>query len=150
MNVLQEIQREAIKKKVPTIEPGLTVRVHQRIKEGEKERIQVFAGVVIAKKSGGASEAFTVYRNAYGVCMERVFLMHSPRITSVEVVRLGDVKRAKLYYIRGKTGKKAKIKEKIIKSRKKRGIQQEEKLPVVEENISVSEKLPGSEESKEN
>ncbi len=93
---------------------GDTVRVNTRIIEGDKERLQAFAGTVIAKKGTGLSETFTIYRNAYGSNMDRVFLLHSPRIASIEVVRPGKVRRAKLYYLRGKSGKSAKVREQYV------------------------------------
>ena len=100
-------------KKKPSFKVGDTVKVSTKIIEGEKERIQAFTGVVIARKGIGNSETFTVYRNAYGSSMERVFLLNSPRIANVEVVREGDVCKSKLYFLRGQSGKKAKIKEKM-------------------------------------
>lgn len=93
---------------------GDTVRVNTRIIEGEKERLQAFSGTVIAKKGSGLSETFTIYRNAYGSSMDRVFLLHSPRIASIEVVRPGKVRRAKLYYLRGLSGKAAKVREQYV------------------------------------
>ncbi len=92
---------------------GDTVKVHVKIKEGEKERIQVFEGTVIAKKHGGVSETFTVRRVAHGCGIERVFPLHSPNVAKVEIVRSGRVRRAKLYYLRDRVGKAAKVKEKI-------------------------------------
>ncbi len=103
-----------MKKNVPVFNIGDTVRVSTRIKEGEKERIQAFAGTVVAKKGTGLSETFTLYRNAYGSSMDRVFLLHSPRIASIEVVRPGKVRRAKLYYLRGKSGRSAKVREQYV------------------------------------
>ncbi|MBI5346663.1 MAG: 50S ribosomal protein L19 [Chlamydiae bacterium] len=113
--------------KVPQFKIGDTVDVHVRILEGDKERTQVFTGVVIAKKGNGPSATFTVFRNAYGCTMERVFLTHSPRLSKVEVVRSNKVRRAKLYYLTSATGKSAKLKEQF-------GV--EEIAP--EENASVS------------
>ncbi len=103
-----------IQKRTP-FKVGDTVRVHLRImeEEGQKERIQVFMGTVIAKKGQGLSETFSVYRNAYGCSMERVFLLHSPKISKIEVVSSGQVRRSKLYYLRGVSGRKAKLKEKF-------------------------------------
>ncbi|KPK33165.1 MAG: hypothetical protein AMS24_01980 [Chlamydiae bacterium SM23_39] len=97
---------------------GDTVKVYVKIFEGKKERIQSFLGIVIAKKGKGISETFTVYRNAYGSSMERVFLLNSPQITKIEVQKLGKVKKAKLYHLRGEKGKKAKIKEKLSFAKK--------------------------------
>ena len=95
----------------PGMRSGDTVRVHVRVREGDKERIQVYAGTVIARDGRGSTETFTVRRISYGVGVERVFPMHSPRIEKIEILRYGKVRRAKLYYIREKIGKKAKIKE---------------------------------------
>jgi large subunit ribosomal protein L19 len=101
-----------MKKDVTQFNIGDTVKINTRIlEEGGKERLQAFSGTVIAKKGSGLSETFTLYRSAYGVTMERVFLLHSPRIASIEVVRSGKVRRAKLYYLRERTGKGTKIRE---------------------------------------
>lgn len=100
-------------KKKPSFKVGDTVKVSTKIIEGEKERVQAYTGVVIARKGIGSSETFTVYRNAYGSSMERVFLLNSPRVADIEVVREGKVCKSKLYFLRGQTGKKAKIKEKM-------------------------------------
>ena len=93
---------------------GDTIRVNTRIIEGDKERLQAFSGTVVAKKGSGLSETFTIYRHAYGSNMDRVFLLHSPRIASIEVVRPGKVRRAKLYYLRGRSGKAAKVREQYV------------------------------------
>ena len=106
-----EIEAHYLKPEVPVFNIGDTVRVNTRIVEGDKERIQAFTGTVIAKKGTGLSETFTLYRTAYGSSMDRVFLIHSPRIAGIEVIRSGKVRRAKLYYIRGKAGKATKIRE---------------------------------------
>ena len=98
---------------MPVVNVGDTVRVHVKIKEGSRERIQVFEGIVIAKKHGGLEETFTVRRVAYGVGVEKVFPIHSPLIEKVETVRTGFVRRAKLYYLRDRVGKAAKIREKL-------------------------------------
>ena len=108
---IEEIEAHYMKKEVPAFKIGDTVRVNTRIIEGDKERIQAFTGTVIAKKGAGLSETFTLYRTAYGSSMDRVFLVHSPRIAEIEVIRSGKVRRAKLYYLRGKTGKATKIRE---------------------------------------
>lgn len=113
MDALQKIVEGSLKAELPSFEIGDTVRVSVRIKEGERERIQAFEGVVIAKKHGGVSETFTVRRSSYGVGVERVFPIHSPFVEKVEVVRRGKVRRAKLFYLRGRTGKAAKVKQKI-------------------------------------
>lgn len=113
-SVIEELEADYLKKDVPVFNIGDTVRVNTRIIEGEKERLQAFSGTVIARKGTGLSETFTLYRNAYGSSMDRVFLLHSPRIASIEVVRPGKVRRAKLYYLRGRSGKKAKVKEQYV------------------------------------
>lgn len=111
--LVDQFEATNTKKNKPSFKVGDTVKVSTKIIEGEKERIQAYTGVVIARKGIGSSETFTVYRSAYGSCMERVFLLNSPRVEDVEVVREGDVCKAKLYFIRGETGKKAKVKEKM-------------------------------------
>ena len=109
MDLIKELESQQLKKEMPVINVGDTVRVHVKIKEGSRERIQVFDGIVIAKKHGGLEETFTVRRLAYGVGVEKVFPIHSPLIEKVETVRSGYVRRAKLYYLRGRVGKAAKI-----------------------------------------
>jgi large subunit ribosomal protein L19 len=113
MNALEMISNSSMKTEAPKFEIGDTVRVHVKIKEGDKSRIQVFEGTVIAKKHGGISETFTVRRVAHGCGIERVFPLHSPVVDKVEVVRHGKVRRAKLYYLRDRVGKAAKVKELI-------------------------------------
>src|SRR5579872_2976878 len=112
--LIEELESEYIKKEAPIFNVGDTVRVMTRIIEGEKERLQAFMGTVVAKKGTGLSETFTIYRTAYGSSMDRVFLLHSPRLASIEVVRPGKVRRAKLYYLRGRSGKAAKIREQYV------------------------------------
>ena len=113
MDLIKELTAKQLKADMPEINVGDTVKVHVKIKEGNRERIQVFEGVVIAKKHGGIEETVTVRRLSYGVGVEKVFPLHSPTIEKFEVVRSGIVRRAKLYYLRGRVGKSAKIKEKI-------------------------------------
>ncbi len=113
MDIIKELTADQLKTDAPVIEIGSTVKVHVRIKEGEKERIQVFEGTVIAKNNSGIAETFTVRRVSYGVGVERVFPVHSPSVDKVELVRRGQVRRAKLYYLRDRVGKAAKVKEKI-------------------------------------
>lgn len=113
MDALKHIVSDCAKAELPKIEIGDTVKVHVWIKEGEKKRIQVFEGTVIAKKHGGITETITVRRISYGVGVEKVFPVHSPSIDKIEVVRNGAVRRAKLYYLRGRVGKGAKVKEKL-------------------------------------
>ena len=113
MDALKVITEGCIKAEQPQFNVGDTVRVDVRIKEGERERIQAFEGTVIAKKHGGVAETFTVRRTAYGVGIERVFPVNSPFVEKVEVVRKGRVRRAKLFYLRERTGKAAKVKEQL-------------------------------------
>lgn len=111
MDALKLIAQDSLKKEIPVINVGDTVRVGVKIKEGERERVQAFEGTVIAKKHGGVAETFTVRRLAHGVGVERVFPIHSPNIASVELIRSGKVRRSKLYYLRDRVGKAAKVKE---------------------------------------
>ena len=113
MNALEIISNPSIKEEAPKFDIGDTVKVHVKIKEGDKSRIQIFEGTVIAKKHGGISETFTVRRVAHGCGIERVFPLHSPVVDKVEVVRIAKVRRAKLYYLRDRVGKAAKVKELI-------------------------------------
>ena len=113
MDALKTISDASLKQEVPAFAVGDTVKVHVRIKEGDKSRIQVFEGTVIAKKHGGISETFTVRRVSYGVGVERVFPLHSPNVAAVKVIRKGKVRRSKLYYLRDRVGKAAKVKEKL-------------------------------------
>ncbi|MBR4319591.1 MAG: 50S ribosomal protein L19 [Oscillospiraceae bacterium] len=113
MNALELISNSSMKENAPVVEIGDTVKVHVKIKEGDKSRIQIFEGTVIAKKHGGISETFTVRRVAHGCGIERVFPLHSPAVDKVELVRHGKVRRAKLYYLRDRVGKAAKLKEKL-------------------------------------
>ena len=113
MDALKLISQSSLKEERPVINIGDTVKVHVKIKEGEKERIQLFEGTVIAMKHGGVSETFTVRRLSHGVGIERVFPVHSPHVDKVEIVRSGKVRRGKLYYLRGRVGKAAKVKQKI-------------------------------------
>ena len=112
MNIIEVLEKEQHRSDIPQFAPGDTVRVHARIVEGTRERIQVFEGVVIARQGTGVRETFTVRRIASGVGVERLFPVHSPRIAKIEVTRRGIVRRAKLYYLRGLTGKAARIREK--------------------------------------
>ena len=112
MNIIEVLEKEQLRSDIPEFAPGDTVRVHARIVEGTRERIQVFEGVVIARQGTGVRETFTVRRIASGVGVERLFPVHSPRIAKIEVTRRGIVRRAKLYYLRGLTGTAARIREK--------------------------------------
>jgi len=113
MDALKLITEESVKKELPKFEIGDTVKVHVKIREGERERIQVFEGTVIARKGSGVAQTFTVRRVSYGVGVERVFPIHSPNVADVEIVRKGRVRRAKLYFLRDRIGKAAKVKEQI-------------------------------------
>ncbi|HHT64242.1 MAG: 50S ribosomal protein L19 [Bacillota bacterium] len=111
MDLLKIVEQEQMKTDIPPFKPGDTVRVHVKVVEGTRERIQVFEGLVIKRKGGGLRETFTVRRVTYGVGVERTFPLHSPRIDKIEVIRRGKVRRAKLYYLRERTGKAARIKD---------------------------------------
>lgn len=111
-NPIQLLDQELLKPQAPTVRAGDSVRVHVKVVEGNRERIQVFEGIVIGLKGSGAKQAFTVRRVAHGVGVERSFLLHSPRIEKIDVLRHGKVRRAKLYYLRGRVGKGARIQEK--------------------------------------
>ncbi len=113
MDIIKSIEREQLKNRIPDLKVGDTVRVHQRIKEGNRERIQVFEGIIIKKQGGSVNATFTVRRIAYGVGVEKTFLVHSPLVEKIEVVRVGKARRAKLYYLRDRLGKAAKTKENI-------------------------------------
>ena len=113
MDFVKEISKGMLKEEKPEIKIGSTVRVHVRITEGDKSRIQMFEGTVIAKNNSGIAETFTVRRVSYGVGVERVFPVHSPNVAKVETIRNGKVRRAKLYYLRDRVGKASKVKEKI-------------------------------------
>jgi large subunit ribosomal protein L19 len=112
MNTLDFVDKASLRDDIPAFNPGDTVNVHVKVIEGNKQRIQVFKGVVIRRQGGGIRETFTVRKESYGVGVERTFPVHSPNIDHIEVVTRGDVRRAKLYYLRERRGKKAKIKEK--------------------------------------
>ncbi len=130
--VIEELEAHYKKKETPAFGVGDTVRVNTRIIEGDKERIQAFMGLVIAKKGAGLSETFTIYRTAYGSSMDKVFLLHSPKIAGIEIVRSGKVRRAKLYHLQGKTGKAIKLKEIFVAPKSQ-----------VEESVEI-ETEPGS------
>lgn len=113
MTIIEQINQENLKSEVPAFDVGDTVKVSVKVVEGTRERIQAYEGVVIAKRGGGISETFTVRRISFGVGVERIFPLHSPKIAGIQVVKKGKVRRAKLYYLRNLTGKAAKIKEVI-------------------------------------
>ena len=142
MDILKSIEHEQLKNKVPDLRIGNTVRVHVRIKEGNKERIQVFEGIIIKKQGGGVNETFTVRRISYGVGVEKTFLLHSPMVEKVELVRVGKARRAKLYYQRDRVGKAAKTKERI-------GARIENKEIIVKEEIVPGELVAEEEVTEE-
>ena len=113
MDIIKSIEHEQLKSKIPALKIGDTVKVHVKIKEGNRERIQVFEGIIIKKQNGGLNETFTVRRISYGVGVEKTFLVHSPLVEKVELVRVGKARRAKLYYLRDRVGKAAKTREQV-------------------------------------
>ena len=121
MKQIAQIEKSFMRDDVPEFGSGDTVRVHVRIKEGDKERIQVFQGTVIARRGGGTAETFTVRKVSSGIGVERVFPLHSPNLAKIERVRIGQVRRGKLYYLRGLTGKSARIKEEMVSNKKEAG-----------------------------
>ena len=170
MDIIKSIEHEQLKNKIPNLKVGDTVRVHQRIKEGNRERIQVFEGTIIKKQGGGLNATFTVRRVAYDVGVEKTFLIHSPLVEKVEVVRVGKARRAKLYYLRDRVGKAAKtkeaigakiettfvdVKEDLTEETLESAAEEKIEAPAVEEGVSevpVSEEIeqaPASEEVKE-
>ena len=114
MDIIKSIEHEQLKNRIPVLTVGNTVKVHVKVKEGNRERIQVFEGIIIKKQGGGLNETFTVRKISYGVGVEKTFLVHSPMVEKVEVVRVGKARRAKLYYLRDRVGKAAKLKEKNV------------------------------------
>ena len=142
MDIIKSIEHEQLKNKIPELRVGNTVRVHVRIKEGNKERIQVFEGIIIKKQGGGVNSTFTVRKTSYGVGVEKTFLVHSPLVEKVEVVRVGKARRAKLYYLRDRVGKAAKTKELVGARIENREITVKEDLveePVAEEAAAPEE-----------
>ena len=146
MDIIKSIEHEQLKNKIPVLDIGNTVRVHVKIKEGNRERIQVFEGIIIKKQGGGLNQTFTVRKISYGVGVEKTFLIHSPMIEKVEVVRVGKARRAKLYYLRDRIGKASKTKEKLGARIENKEIVLKEELteePVVENEVaSASEEAP--------
>ena len=136
MDIIKSIEHEQLKNKIPELKIGDTVKVHQRIKEGNRERIQVFEGIIIKKQGGGVNATFTVRRVAYGVGVEKTFLVHSPMVEKVELVRVGKARRAKLYYLRDRIGKAAKTKEDVTARIENREIVIKEE-PVVQEVVDT-------------
>ncbi len=145
MDIIKSIEHEQLKNKIPELKVGNTVKVHVRIKEGNKERIQVFEGIIIKIQGGGLNQTFTVRKNSYGVGVEKTFLIHSPLVEKVELVRVGKARRAKLYYLRDRVGKAAKTKEQIGARIENREIVVKEDLaeePVSEETTTPVESAP--------
>ena len=138
MDIIKSIEHEQLKNKIPVLDVGNTVRVHAKVKEGNRERIQVFEGIIIKKQGGGLNETFTVRKISYGVGVEKTFLVHSPMVEKVEVVRVGKARRAKLYYLRDRVGKASKTKEKLGARIENKEIVLKEELaeePVVENEV---------------
>ena len=136
--IIEKLEKSQLKKDIPSFKVGDTIKVHLKISEGGKERVQVYTGVVIARKHSGVAETISVYRVAYGAGMERVFLLNSPKIVKIEVVKLGDVRRSKLYYLRGKSGKASRVKA-LIGKRKERSLVEEDSSAVaVESSDNIS------------
>lgn len=140
MDIIKSIEHEQLKNKIPDLRVGDTVKVHARVKEGNRERIQVFEGIIIKKQGGSVNATFTVRRVAYGVGVEKTFLIHSPLVEKVEVVRKGKARRAKLYYLRDRVGKAAKTKEDIGAKIETKFVNVKEDLveePVEEETVAT-------------
>ena len=140
MDIIKSIEHEQLKNKIPELKVGNTVKVHVRIKEGNKERIQVFEGIIIKVQGGGLNQTFTVRKISYGVGVEKTFLVHSPLVEKVELVRVGKARRAKLFYLRDRVGKAAKTKEQIGARIENKEITVKvavEEEPVVEENVEA-------------
>lgn len=140
MDIVKSIEHEQMKNKIPELKVGNTVKVHVRVKEGNRERIQVFEGTIIKVQGGGVNQTFTVRRISYGVGVEKTFLVHSPNVEKVEVTRVGKARRAKLFYLREKLGKAAKTKEKIgARIETKEVVLKEEMVEVPETTEKVEE-----------
>lgn len=145
MDIIKSIEHEQLKNKIPDLHVGDTVKVHQKIKEGNRERIQVFEGIIIKKQGGGVNATFTVRRVAYGVGVEKTFLVHSPMLEKVELVRVGRARRAKLYYLRDRIGKSAKTKENLGARIENKEITLKE--DIVEEAVEETVQEPVAEET---
>lgn len=140
MDIIKSIEHEQLKNKVPMLKVGDTVKVHVRVREGNRERIQVFEGIIIKKQGGGVNETFTVRRISYGVGVEKTFLLHSPTVEKIEVVRVGRARRAKLFYLRDRVGKAAKTKEQV-------GARIETNMVNVKEDVLEVPATPAEEET---
>lgn len=140
MDIIKSIEHEQLKNRIPELKVGNTVKVHVRIKEGNKERIQVFEGIIIKVQGGGVNQTFTVRKISYGVGVEKTFLVHSPLVEKVELVRVGKARRARLFYLRDRVGKAAKTKEQVGARIENREIIIKEDLaeePVSQEEVAV-------------
>ena len=149
MDIIKSIEHEQLKNKIPELKVGNTVKVHVRIKEGNKERIQVFEGIIIKVQGGGVNQTFTVRKTSYGVGVEKTFLIHSPLVEKVELVRVGKARRARLFYLRDRVGKSAKTKEMVGARIEDREITVKEDLveePVAEEVKEEVVETPVAEE----
>ena len=142
MNVIHQLEKEQQKKKVPALRAGDTVRVHAKVVEGTRERIQMFEGTVIRVTGGGLRQNFTVRRVTHGVGVERTFMIHSPRIDKIDVLRHGDVRQGRLYYLRGKVGREARIRE-----RRRQVAEAEGESAATEEPEEAADEAAASEES---
>ena len=140
MDIIKSIEHEQLKNKIPELKVGNTVKVHVRIKEGNKERIQVFEGIIIKVQGGGVNQTFTVRKISYGVGVEKTFLVHSPLVEKVELVRVGKARRARLFYLRDRVGKAAKTKEQVGARIEDREITVKEDL--TEEPVVETEEVP--------
>lgn len=148
MDIIKSIEHEQLKNKIPVLNVGNTIKVYVKIKEGNRERVQVFEGIIIKKQGGGVNATFTVRRISYGVGVEKTFLVHSPLVEKVEIIRVGKARRAKLYYLRDRVGKASKTKEKLgARIENKEIILKEEMVeePVVEETAVAPEEAPAVE-----
>ena len=143
MDIIKSIEHEQMKNRVPVLNVGDTVKVHVRVKEGNRERIQVFEGIIIKVQGGGVNQTFTVRKTSYGVGVEKTFLVHSPTVEKVEVTRVGKARRAKLFYLRDRVGKSAKTREKIGARIETKEVTLKEELveeaPVAEEVVETVE-----------
>ncbi len=144
MDIVKSIEHEQMKNKIPMLKVGDTVKVHVRVKEGNRERIQIFEGIIIKKQGGGVNATFTVRKTSYGVGVEKTFLIHSPTVEKIEVVRVGKARRAKLFYLRDRLGKSAKTKEKVGARIETKEITIKEDL--VEEPVEEVEETKAAEE----
>ena len=145
MDIIKSIEHEQMKNKIPVLNVGDTVRVHVKVKEGNRERIQVFEGIIIKVQGGGVNQTFTVRKTSYGVGVEKTFLVQSPTVEKVEVTRVGKARRAKLFYLRDRLGKSAKTKEKVGARIETKEVTIKEELaeePAVEETAPVAEEVP--------